>query len=94
MQNISVVPNHHGHKIYRGDVKVVKNIDISATYKVGNTIIHIVGPQNLSEEETHKRQREFDSAGWIAWNALPVDERIKINQEYSKKQKSLLDTGF
>jgi hypothetical protein len=80
-------------KIYRGDVKVVKNIDISATYKVGNTIIHIVGPQNLSEEETHKRQQEFDSAGWIAWNTLSVDERIRINQECSKSQPPITYRG-
>jgi hypothetical protein len=89
MQKTSVVHRHHGHKIYRGDAKVVKSIDISVTYKIGNTIIHIVGPQNLSKEEAHKRQREFDLAGWLAWNTLPVEERIKINQEYSENKKSL-----
>jgi hypothetical protein len=57
-----------------------------ATYQLGNTTVHIVAPPPLTEEEKAKRIREYYIAGWNAWNSLPVEERLRINAEYEKKE--------
>lgn len=57
-----------------------------ATYKLGNTTVHIVAPAPMSEEEKEKRVQEFYLAGWSAWNSLPVEERLRINKRHEEKE--------
>lgn len=59
-----------------------------ATYKLGNTTVHVVAPPLISEEEKERRLREYYLAGWSAWNSLSVEERLRINAEYEKRRVS------
>ncbi|MBS4025539.1 MAG: cell division protein FtsZ [Clostridia bacterium] len=35
-----------------------------ATYKFGNTIVHVVSPQDMTPEEIEQVLNEFHRAGW------------------------------
>lgn len=52
-----------------------------ATYhsKAGDSIVHVVAPGPMSEEELEKRIREFHHAGWKAWNSLSIQKRLLLN---------------
>lgn len=80
MQNSRAVHMNQRHIDVLGDCMEKK---YAATYKFGKTTVHVVAPPPMSAEEKQKRIREFHLAGWAAWNSLSVEERLKINREYS-----------
>jgi hypothetical protein len=41
-----------------------KNEEFATTYSIGNTIIHIVAPPPMTEEEVEKVLAEYHSVGW------------------------------
>jgi hypothetical protein len=51
----------------------------AATYMFGKTTVHVVAPPPMSEEKRELVIRELHIAAWAAWNALPVNERLKLN---------------
>jgi hypothetical protein len=52
-----------------------------AIYQLGKTIVHVVAPPPMAEAEKEQILAEFYRAAWQAWNALPVEERLRINAE-------------
>lgn len=38
-----------------------------ATYKFGNTTVHVVAPPPMTEKEKQKILKEFHQAGWEIW---------------------------
>lgn len=56
-----------------------------ATYYLGNTVVHVVAPPPMSEEEKEKILREFYLHAWNAWNSIPIEERLRINAEWNAK---------
>ncbi|SFL33018.1 hypothetical protein [Pelosinus propionicus] len=57
-----------------------------ATYYLENTIVHIISPIYMTEAEKEKVLCEFYRQAWNIWNLLPVKERLRINNEYDRKQ--------
>ena len=45
-----------------------------ATYKFGNTTVHVVAPPPMSEEEKQKILKEFHQAGWEIWQSILEEE--------------------
>lgn len=74
----------HRHRS-RGDQSMAKQ-EYAATYKFGKTTVHIVAPEQLSQEEHEKRVREFHLAGWAIWNNLSVEQRLSINEAAAGKE--------
>jgi hypothetical protein len=52
-----------------------------ATYLLGNTVVHVVAPPPMTEDEKEKILSQFYRHAWNIWNSLPVDERLRINAE-------------
>lgn len=50
----------------------VKKYD--ATYKFGNTTVHIVAPPLMTEEEKQKILREYEQVGWEIWQGIIRNE--------------------
>ena len=42
-------------------------IEYDATYKYGNTTVHIVAPPPMTQEEIEKILDNFHMAGWAIW---------------------------
>ena len=66
------VTSSHRH-IIRGDVSVKK---YAQTMKVGNTTIHIIEPQNVTEEQQAKVLADFYRAGWAIVDELIANGRM------------------
>jgi len=67
----------HKHSL-RGDFMENK---YDATYQIGKTVVHVVAPKNVCEDERKKRLRDFHLAGWSIWNSLPREKQLEINNE-------------
>lgn len=59
-----------------------------ATYRFGKTVVHVVAPPPMSEEELERRIAEYHRAGWAAWNSLSVEERLRINAECEAEERN------
>lgn len=68
----------HWHIDRRGDFVETK---YAATYRFSGskTVVHVVAPPPMTEEEKELVIRDFHLAAWAAWNSIPTKERIKIN---------------
>lgn len=77
--SFSVVHLDKPHMIKRGDHMERK---YDATYYLGNTVVHIVSPPPMTDEEKEEVLREYRYHAWEAWNKLSVEERLRINAEY------------
>jgi hypothetical protein len=51
-----------------------------ATYKLGNTTVHVIAPKNQTMEEKEKVLNELHNAGWSIWDSLSQEEKKKINK--------------
>ncbi|MDF2570521.1 MAG: hypothetical protein K0R55_2125 [Sporomusa sp.] len=53
----------------------------AATYRFqgSKTVVHIVAPPPVTEEERDIILRGFHLAAWAAWNSLTDEERSKLN---------------
>ncbi|MBS4535357.1 hypothetical protein GOQ29_06965 [Clostridium sp. D2Q-14] len=59
----------------------------AATYKIGNSIVHIIAPDpNMPKEKIERIRREMREIGWEIWNELSYEEKLKINAEYENKK--------
>jgi hypothetical protein len=67
----------HTHSV-RGDASM-ENEKYAETYKLGNTIIHVVEPKGVTEEQVQRVLREFHLVGW------------SILEEMQEKQKQSQD---
>lgn len=56
-----------------------------ATYHLGNTVVHVIAPPPMTEEQKQAIIADWHHAAWEAWNLLPVEERLRINAEYEEK---------
>ncbi|WP_211274646.1 hypothetical protein [Anaerobacillus arseniciselenatis] len=74
----------HRHRS-RGDQSMAEQ-KYAATYQLGKTTVHVVAPEPMSKEEHEQRVREFHLAGWAIWNALPVEQRLSINETAAGKE--------
>ena len=53
----------HRHQV-RGDVSMEEKQKYAATYQMGNTVVHVVAPPPMSEEEKNDILKKFHLAGW------------------------------
>ncbi|MDK2824539.1 MAG: hypothetical protein PWP71_2457 [Clostridia bacterium] len=81
-----VVQDQSPHKHIMGDCMDNKK-KYDATYKIGNTTVHVVAPPPMTKEEIDKVLKEFHQAGWNIWNSLTPEEQMKINKEYLEQKK-------
>lgn len=58
-----------------------------ATYKFGNTLVHVVAPSPMTEEEKNRILKEYEQAGWDIWKSLSIEEQIQINKEAARREK-------
>lgn len=56
-------------------------MEISETYKYGNTTVHIVAPQEMTEQEKKRRILEMNKAFSNAWSSLSEEKKMKINDQ-------------
>ncbi|MGJ0847472.1 hypothetical protein ACR77J_12345 [Tissierella praeacuta] len=55
----------------------MKKEKYDATYKFGNTTVHVVAPPPMTDEEKNKILDEFHQAGYEIWKNLSVEEKLK-----------------
>ncbi|NLJ99573.1 MAG: hypothetical protein GX320_10000 [Tissierellia bacterium] len=48
-----------------------------ATYKFGNTTVHVVAPLPITEEEKQRILKEYRQVGWEIWQDI-LEKKIKI----------------
>lgn len=77
------VPLNSAHILSRGDSMTEQKYD--ATYKLGKTTVHVVGPGELSQEELDRRLKAYHLAGWSAWNSLTTEQKIAANEAAASK---------
>lgn len=65
----------HKH-LPRGDASM-RETEFAATYKFGNSTVHIVSPPPMSEEDKEKILDQFHDAGWaIIFELLERGEKV------------------
>jgi dTDP-4-amino-4,6-dideoxygalactose transaminase len=64
----------HRHGV-RGDASVKKKTEYAATYHFGNTVVHIVAPPPMSEEQVNKILKEHHRIGWSILEELEEKKR-------------------
>jgi hypothetical protein len=60
-------------------------IKYDVTYHLGNTVVHVVAPLPMTEDEKEEILLDFYNHAWSAWNSLSIEERLKINSECDLK---------
>lgn len=52
-----------------------------ATYRFpgSKTVVHVVAPPPMMEQEKEQILQNYDRAFWAAWNSIPVQKRKQIN---------------
>ncbi|SMB95527.1 hypothetical protein SAMN00017405_0422 [Desulfonispora thiosulfatigenes DSM 11270] len=80
-KNSRVVPLDHSHTYGKGDDMNTKTKKYDASYKFGNTTVHVVAPPPISDEQKEIILEEFHRAGWAIWNSLSIEEQLKLNEE-------------
>lgn len=58
-----------------------------ATYKLGKTIVHIIAPPPMIEEEKEKILHDFHMAGWVIIDKLIEQGKWKEGIHYEKQKK-------
>ncbi|WP_100406643.1 hypothetical protein [Bacillus solitudinis] len=81
------VPQRLPHILSRGDSMTEQKYD--ATYRFGKTVVHVVSPGELSQEEFDKRLKAYQRAGWSAWNSLTTDQKLSLNEAAASSEDSL-----
>lgn len=77
-----VVPLKSPHTVYRGDPMERQKYD--ATYHLGNTVVHIIGPGDLTPDEYERRRQEVRKAFLKAWQTLSPAQQKELNEAASK----------
>ena len=80
------VPHKLPHTLSRGDSMTEQKYD--ATYQLGKTVVHVVGPGELSDEELSRRLKEYYKAGWKAWDSLTPEKQKALNEEVAASEDS------
>lgn len=53
----------------------------AATYKFGNTVVHVVAPPPMTEARKKQILADFNRANWRAWNSLSDETKLRLNAE-------------
>ncbi|MDT8901877.1 hypothetical protein [Anaeroselena agilis] len=56
----------------------------AATYKFGNTVVHVVAPPPMTEERKKQILADFHHASWAVWNSLSDETKLRLNAEAEK----------
>ncbi|MGM7685162.1 hypothetical protein ACSVDA_23955 [Cytobacillus sp. Hm23] len=70
-----------------GDKKNKQKKEYLATYKFGKTVVKIVAPPPMTEEENQRRIQDFYNALWDIWDSLSVEEQLKLNAEIEEEKR-------
>ncbi|MFA6809251.1 MAG: hypothetical protein WCR27_09700 [Eubacteriales bacterium] len=57
-------------------------MEYDATYKIGNTTVHVVAPPPMTEEEKQRILKEFHQAGYEIWQEI-IEEGEKDEPKVS-----------
>lgn len=68
--------------------KRMKTVQYDATYKIGNTTIHVVAPPPMTEEKKEKIIAELHAAGWAILLKNAEDEQREKNQTETRSGKA------
>ena len=52
-----------------------------ATYKFGKSIVQVVAPPPMTEEQKEKVLCGWRRAFWVAWDSLSEEDKLALNAE-------------
>jgi len=55
-----------------------------ATYRLGNTTVHIVAPPPMTEQQIENILAGYDRIFWCWWESLTAKDQMRINNELEK----------
>lgn len=76
-QKTRVVPVTPPHRYNRGD----ESMKYDKTLKIGKTIVHIVNPPQITQEEIEQVLKDYHTAGWAIIDELVEKEDPLVNTE-------------